>query len=46
MSPDDRTRLRWWLGVPAVSLIVLALTGGGCARNGLGGYELAPIFRR
>lgn len=44
MSPQDDRRLAFWLGVLAVALLVVAVTGG-CARNGLGGYELPKIVR-
>ena len=45
MSEQDRARLGWCFFVLAIALIVVGVTGG-CARNGLGGYEPAPIFRR
>lgn len=37
--------VRWRIGALAVAMIVVGLTGGGCARNGLGGYELPKIWR-
>lgn len=38
MSDEDRARIRFFVGVLVLAMLVVAVTGG-CARNGLGGYE-------